>query len=456
MLVFTRRAARVQCGPACKAHRTFGVLLRVRLIEATIVAYPLFLSKLLIRSGMARFLPSFQRWSDGGAANLRYYSDRALCAPLAAAREAACLTEIAGPDVIDLAAGSPGFDLVPSGSTKLPADRRGNPPAQGLQELREAVASRLARIANLAVNPTDEVIVTHGVSGALGLALESFVNPGDRVVLFDPTAPVHIHAVKQRRARIRWISTWMENGRTRFRLDHLARALRGARLLVLASPGNPAGGTLDSEDLEQIAWWAERRDVLVLEDEAFERYQYGGKRVNLATLPRAGRRTLTAGSVSKGHGLAAARVGWLCGHRHLLRPCIGTSLAQGAAVATLCQQIALTALQLDDESFTPMRAAFDSRRRYAYERLQALGLRPPWPAGAFFFWVPVGALGMNGQQFAALLMETRRVAVTPGHLFGPSGHDRVRLSYASEDGRLREGLCRLGEFVRGNQGRRAA
>lgn len=412
------------------------------------MAYPLFLTKLLIRSGLARILPAVQRLTDGGGAFLHYYNDRLLSAPYRELRDAAAFLELHGPDAIDLALGAPRFDLVPSGSTKLPADRRGDPPPWGLSELREAIAEKLRTERFLAVSPTDEVLVTAGAAGAFSVALDTFINPGDRVVLFDPTSPLYSFALRHRRARLRWVPTWMENGRTRFHLEPLARALYRARMIVVPAPGNPTGGLIAAEDLEQIAWWAERRDVLIFSDETFERYRYEGEPVTLGTLPKARRRTLTAGSISKGYAQAAARVGWLAGHRHLVRPCAVTAVLQTPFVPTLCQQIGLTALRQGNEPFQSIRKEFESRRRYAFERLKALGLKPDWPAGGFFFWVPVADLGVSGREFAERLLHGKRVLVTPGDHFGPSGRGRVRISYAIDDGRLREGLGRLAEFVR--------
>lgn len=412
------------------------------------MALPLFLARLLIRAGIARHLPAVRRLTDGGGDFLHYYSDRILAAPHAGLREAAALLEPYGPEVIDLSLGAPRLDLVPSGSTKLPADRRGWPPPWGLPELRAAVAERLLPEQALAVSPADEVLVTHGAAGAFGAALDAFVNPGDAVVLFDPTSPLYPLALRPRRARVRWVPARTEDGRLRFGLDRLDRALRGARLLVVADPCNPTGGVLAPEDLEQIAWWVDRHDVLLFSDAAFARYRYDGTGPALGALPRARRRALTAGSLSKGHGLAAARVGWLAGHRHLLRPCAVTMALQAPFVPTLAQQVAVAALRQGDEAFGPVRAAFASRRQYGFERLQALGLAPAWPGGGFFFWVPVWQLGLTGREFAEQLLRAKQVAVTPGEPFGPSGAAYVRLSYAAEDGRLREGLTRLGEFLR--------
>src|SRR5262249_49313797 len=129
--------------------------------EAVDVAYPLFLTRLLVRSGLARWLPTVRRWADGGAAFLHHYSDAVLCAPLEKWQGAADHLDVTGPDAIDLALGAPRFDFVPSGSTKLPLDRRGWPPAAGLPELRAVVADSLRREQQLVVSPTDEVLITH-------------------------------------------------------------------------------------------------------------------------------------------------------------------------------------------------------------------------------------------------------------------------------------------------------
>jgi aspartate/methionine/tyrosine aminotransferase len=374
-------------------------------------------------------------------------SDRLLRSPYAELGAWAEFQEPAGPGAIDLALATPRFDRTPSASTKLPADRRGWPPAHGIPELRQAIAEKLRSEDRLTVDPAQEVLITQGASGAFSVVLDTFVNAGDRVVLFDPCSPLFRLGVQPRRARVRWVATWRENGRTRFRLDELARALRGARLVVLNSPCNPTGGVLAAEDLEQIAWWANRRDVLIYSDDSFGRYCYEGERVSIGSLPQARSRTLTAGTVTHEYALAAARVGWLVGPRDLIRPCGVTAVLQTPFVPTLCQQIALTALRHGEATFEPLRAEFDARRRYAFERLRSLGLQPDWPAGGCFLWFPVHWLGMSGRTFAERLRQRKRVMVTPGEFFGASGAGYVRLSYAAEDGRLREGLSRLAEFM---------
>jgi aspartate/methionine/tyrosine aminotransferase len=415
------------------------------------VAHSLLVRKLLVRLGVARHLPGVRRLLDGPATALHYCSDRLLAAPLEELAPLAAALEATADDAIDLTPGTPRFDLLPSGTNKLPADRRGWPPVAGLPELRQAIAAKLLADNALAVAPDDEVLVTAGALGAVQTVLDTFVNRGDRVVLADPTSPLYPLALRTRGASIQWLTTWMQEGHTRFRLDHLARSLRGAKMLILTSPANPTGGVVAPEDLEQIAWWAEKHDVLLFSDEVFERFQHDGEQVSLATLPRARPRTLTAGSVSKGHALAAARVGWLTGPRPLLRPCLATAALRSPFVPTLSQQVALAALRTDTAAFEAIRETFDSRRHYVGERLRGMGLNAAWPAGAFFFWVPVWETGRSGLSFAEALLREKKVRVTPGNLFGPSGAGYVRLSYASDDGRLHEGLERMSEFVDGMQ-----
>jgi aspartate/methionine/tyrosine aminotransferase len=420
------------------------------------MALPLFLKKLLIRSGLARLLPGVRRLTEGAGEFLHYYSNRILTAPHTELLQAAGYLAPLPADAIDLALAAPRFDLLPSSTTKLPSDRRGYPPLWGLPELREAIAAHLQQHGRLSVRPADEVLVTHGIAGAFSAVLESFVNGRDRVVLFDPTSPLYVLGLRYRRARIRWVASQVEEGRIRFRFDHLARALRGARLVVVTSPANPTGGVLAAEDLEQIAWWADHHDVLIFNDEAFANYQYDGERLSIGSLEKVRRRTLTAGGVSQSHALASARVGWLAGHHHLVRPCAVSASLYAPFVPTLCQQLALAALRLDGSQTQQVRSEFDSRRRYTHERLQALGLKPVWPAGAFFFWLPVRELGLGGRSFVDLLFQSKKVLLVPGELFGPAGDDYVRLSYAQEDGRLREGLTRLADFVQQLKGKSQA
>lgn len=404
-----------------------------------------FWKKFLVRTGIARRLPSVKRLLGGGEDFLRYLGDRALAAPTDELTDPAWFPDVQVPDAINLALGAPRCE-VPVGSLRGVNDRRA-PSPWGLPELREEVAERQRLPDGRGPDPADEVLVTHGATGAFATVIDTFLNPGAKVVLFDPASPIFALGLKHRRAKVRRVGTWLEDGKTRFDVESFASAMRGATLLVLCDPCNPTGGLLAPEDLEQIAFWANRHDVLIHLDESFAAFRYEPPTARLAALPHAKDRLLTAGSVSKAYGLGAARVGWLTGCRHLLRPCAVTASMAAPFVSPLCQQVALAALRSGEAAAAATRDEFAGRRRYLAEALQAMGLNPAFPAGAYFFWVPVNHLGLTGREFARQLLLAKRVLVNPGEPFGPSGEDHVRISYATEEGRLREGVQRLGEFM---------
>ena len=269
------------------------------------------------------------------------------------------------------------------------------------------------------------------------------------MLLLDPVSPLYPLAVHTRGARVSWVGTRVEEGRLRPRFDHLSRQMRGARLLVLNSPANPTGAILSPEDLEQIAWWAEKHDTLILSDEVLRRFGHDEEPTSIGSLPRARPRPLTVGSVSKGHALARARVGWLAAQRHLLRPCTATAALRTPFVATHSQEVALAALRTPPEAFAPHLAILFSRLRFAVERLRAMGRSPGWPAAGFCVCMAVPDAWPGGRAMADVLLGTYRVRVLPGELFGPSGARCVRLSLLTDDGRLEEGLTRLANLVQG-------
>lgn len=407
------------------------------------MAIPFWLTKLLVRTRLARFTPRARRLTDGGTAYLKYYSDRVLAAPVEELLDPAFVPAAPNPDVLDL--NQPCPDAPPARGAvsvgRVGAAAPGRVPVT-LPELAHAVADRYAQ-SGRTVNPAD-VTATHGATGALAAALDAFVNPGDRVVLFDPCSPLFALGAKSRHAKVRWVPTWTEDGRLRYIARDFERAMRGAKLLVMCDPGNPAGGCLTNEDLEHIAWIAGGYDVLVYHDESFAAFRSDTPRT-LAAMPGADRVTLTAGSVSQEFGQPGMRVGWLAGPRHLVRACRLTANLSAPYVSPVCQQAA--AKLLADPPAADLAARFAAKREYTLDRLRAAGLEPEVPGGGYFVWVPVAALGVDGRAFAERLLKEERVLVGPGVAFGPSGAGHVRVSFACDDGRLREGLARLAAFV---------
>ncbi len=407
---------------------------------------PFWLTKLLVRTGVARFTPRAKRLTDGGTAFLRHYSDRVLAAPVEELLDPAFVPDACGPDVIDLNPPAPRSE---SGISlgRFAADRRGNPPPQGLPILRDVIADRYQRFDGRAVNPETEILVTHGATGALAAALDAFVNPGDRVVMFDPSSPLFSLGAKSRRATVRWVPTWTEDGRCRYPAGAFEKAMRGAKMLVLSALANPTGACIADEDLDHLAWIAAAYNVLIFADESFARFQFGTRGKPFGTLAGAEKRILTAGSVTQEFGLGALRVGWLAGPRHLVRACGLMQNLNAPFVPAVCQQAAARVLAEPDADFRAQRDRLKEKCDYTFDRLRAMGMEPDRPAGGLFVWVPVAGLGLDGRVFAERLYREERVQVGPGNAFGPSGTGHIRIGFAGDDGRLREGLTRMAAFI---------
>ncbi|HEY3787824.1 MAG TPA: pyridoxal phosphate-dependent aminotransferase [Urbifossiella sp.] len=405
------------------------------------MARPFWFTKFLVQSGIARFLPAARRLTDDGAACLRYYSDQVLAAPVEEFLDAAYFPT-AGPDVIDLNLPAPRFESSVS-LGRVIADRHGNPPPRGLPELRTAIADFYRRRDGRAIDSECEVFVTHGATGAFAAVLDAFVNPGDGVVLFDPSSPLFSLGARSRRADIRWVPTQNVDGRCHHAKNDLDRALRRAKLLVIANPANPTGARFEAEDLEEIMQSAAKRGVLVYLDESF------GLKSRASGAISEGR-VLRAGSISQEWGLGSVRVGWIAGLRHLVQACGLTANLHAPFVSTLCQQIAARAIEGADLSACEA-DPFASRRQYVVDRLRTLGLAPEPTTSGYFAWVSVASLGMDGRTFSERLLKEQRVLVRPGCVFGPSGANHIRISLAADDGRLREGLGRIVAFAGGSR-----
>ena len=410
-----------------------------------------------MRSGFKRWLlrSRWTKWLPGmrtllGRDGWHLCNSRALSAPAEELHAALPFLDPPPGDVFDLALPAPRFDALPVAPAKLALADRGHPLPLGLPDLREAIAAKLHRENRLTTNPVDELIITQGASGALGLVLDTFLNPGERVVVFDPGYYGHAWAVAQRQGHLARVpAAGDENGRLRFSLSRLVRAMQRAKLLILNSPQNPTGAVIDPEDLELIAWYADREDILIVSDEVYERYQFDGPFISIGSFPKAASRTLTVNSLSKSHALAAYRVGWLAGSRSLIRHCGATALLQQHAVPTICQHLALAAFQVPHSAFQTIRQEFQARRRFVQEQLKGMGLSASWAAGAYYAWVSVQTLQLTGREFAERLLTEQNVLTVPGDLFGPGSTDFIRLSFALEDEtRLREAFRRMTDFVR--------
>ncbi len=409
---------------------------------------PLPISKFLIRTGIAQRIPAIKALVPEPS-YLRFYSDRILMAPNEPMRDMNGYLSRATPDCIDLSLGAPCEDGLKPAMHEAEALFAGSsyPPPVGLLDLRQAVASKLARENGIHVDAADEVMITNGVSQAIHVIFDTFVNPGDKVVLVDPTFLVYPLAAQYHRARIAWMPSWLDRGRTRLDLRRLDRAMRGAKLVVVNSPSNPTGGLLEPETLERILALARKHDVLVLSDEVYERFQYEREHLSIASLPGARERTITVNSFSKSHAMAGCRIGYMATIRFLMRPmCMHQFIATPFA-SVAGQRLALRALAEPASKSRQVLADYDARRQWLHRELCEMGLPCDMPAGAFYFWVPIRQFGVASLEFAHGLLASQKVLLMPGENFGPSGPHHIRISYAASREKLQEGCRRLRKFL---------
>lgn len=396
-------------------------------------------NKFLLKSGFYRLFPSYRERLAPVQDHLAFLSDRLLSAPPEILDDS-FRPEVHGPDTIHLAQSYPPLQFLPTvraGRSERLSDPRGT------SELRRAVRERI----DFAHHDRADLLITAGATGAFSTVLDAFVNPGDRVALFDPASPVFPVGLKHRRANSRWVPTSTEGGRLRFDAEHLRRALRGSKLLILNDPHNPTGATFAPEDLEPIAFWANKYDVLVYFDESFAPFRYDQARPRFANLPHLRNRVLSVRSCSTEYGLSSAPVGWVAGCDSLIRACRVAQGLQVSGPSVLAQQAALQALRDGGAGREAFVAELAWRADDTSAKLARVGLKPVRPSAGHFLWVAVDSVGYTGRRFARELLVSKRVLVQAGDLFGPSGENFVRLSFALEAGRLHEGLNRIVKFV---------
>jgi aminotransferase len=410
-------------------------------IDSTAWYWPV--ARRLARSGWMSRLPRVRDALGDHAPYLRYYSDEILAGP--GPRLGAMGKLFQRPAAFDLSGAVPGHQVVPwerLGRDDVPA----YPPAFGLPELRAAVSERLRRSHGRVWDPQAEILITGGASHALQLTVDSFLNPGDAAVLFDPSYLFFAYLLDLKRVRSRWVASRMEDGFLRFEWMALEQALKGAKLLFLNSPANPTGALLRPEDLERIAWLAQRHDLLILSDEVYDQMTYGATAVSPAAFAPA--RTLVVNSFSKSFALAAYRVGYVAAPAGLLKPLQLQIVGKSAPVCRVSQRAALLCLGLPDSALDPARAELRAKRDWLAGELDRAGWPAPAPHAGFYFWVPLPPGHPSALAFAETLLAREDTLVMPGTDFGPSGDRHLRVSFVAPWDLLRDGWARLLRFSR--------
>ena len=356
-------------------------------------------------------------------------------------------------DVISLGVGEPDFDtperVVAAGVRALHAGRTHYTSNYGTIELRRALAEHLERRYGVGYDPASELLITVGASEAVDLALRATCDPGDEVILHEPSYVAYVPAVVFAGGVVRHVPTRLEDD---FALDPAAvesAITPRTKALFLGYPCNPTGAVLPDDVQDELAAIADRHDLLVYSDEIYDRLAYGSYRHRaFSALPGMRDRTILMGGFSKAYAMTGWRVGYLAAPAGILEGIVKVHQYGIMSAPTAAQDAALEALRGAESDVEWMLAEYDRRRRLVVDRLNEIGLRTFEPRGAFYPFPEVtSATGLSSDAFAEQLLAEEHVAVVPGSAFGPSGEGHVRACYATSYDKLEEALDRIGRFV---------
>jgi aspartate aminotransferase len=353
-----------------------------------------------------------------------------------------------GIDVIDLGGGDPDFPT-PTHICQAAADAmfRGEThyvASAGIPELRRAIARKLQAENRIPVTP-DEIIVTPGGKAALFVSILALVGPGDDVLMFDPGWVSYEPMVLMAGARCLHVPLLPEENYRITREAIEAVLTPQTRLMIVNSPNNPTGRVLTREEADAIVTVAQEHDIVVISDEIYEKIIYDSREhLSLAAFPGMAERTLTVNGFSKAYAMTGWRLGYVAGPAPLIRQIMKVHSHSATCATSFAQWGGVAALEGPQDVIDAMVAAWDRRRRFVTERLNAIpGFRCPLPEGAFYAFPDVSGTGLSGQEVAQKLIEEAYVGVTPGDAFGASGSGCIRLSFATADELLERALDRI-------------
>ena len=353
--------------------------------------------------------------------------------------------------VIALGVGEPDFktpySVRQAGIENLQQGKTSYSANAGLIDLRRAICDYLQRKFLLEYDKNTEVVVTVGGSEAIDLAIRAFVNPGDEVLIPEPSFVCYAPIVTLTSGVPVTIETREED---HFRLtpEQLEAAITPrTKMLILPYPNNPTGAVMRREHLEAIAEVLRRHDIVVLSDEIYAELTYNGHHTSIASLPGMKERTIVVNGFSKTFAMTGWRLGYAAGPAAAIKQM--TKIHQYAIMCapTTSQYAAIEALDNCEENICQMREEYDRRRRFVVDAFNKMGLHTFEPEGAFYVFPCIKNTGMGSEEFCEKLLYGKKVAVVPGNAFGDSGEGYIRVSYSYSVQHLTAALKRIREFL---------
>lgn len=361
------------------------------------------------------------------------------------------VTEMNDPEVISLGVGEPDFDtpwhIRDEGIYSLEKGRTFYTSNAGLMELRQEICNYLKRRQNLEYDPKSQVIITVGGSEAIDIGLRAMCDPGDEVIIPQPSYVSYEPCAILAGAKPVIIDLKAEN---EFRLT--AKELEAAitdktKVVILPFPNNPTGAIMEKSDLEAIAKVIIEHDLYVMSDEIYAELSYKDKHISIAEIDGMKERTILINGFSKAYAMTGWRLGYACGPTEIIAQM--TKIHQFAIMCapTTSQYAAVEALKNGDADVEEMRNAYNQRRRYLLHEFREIGMDCFEPFGAFYVFPSIQKFGMTSDEFATTLLKEQKLAVVPGTAFGASGEGFIRISYAYSIENLKVAMSRIRAFA---------
>ncbi len=354
-------------------------------------------------------------------------------------------------DAISLGVGEPDFDtpwhIRDEGIYSLEKGRTHYTSNAGLKELKIEIDRFLTRRYGVSYDPNKEIMVTVGGSEAIDIAMRAMLDPGDEVLIPQPSYVSYVPcAVLANGTPV--IIELKEEDEFRLTPEELEAAITPkTKLLVLPFPNNPTGGVMEQSDLEKIAKIIIEHDLFVLSDEIYSELTYLENHVTIASLPGMKERTIVINGFSKSHAMTGWRLGYACGPEPIIKQMLKIHQYAIMCAPTTSQYAAVEALRNGDEDVAGMREEYDGRRRYLLHRFKEMGLTCFEPFGAFYAFPCIKEFGMTSEEFATELLKQQKLAVVPGTAFGESGEGYIRISYAYSLDNLKKAMDRMEAFI---------
>ena len=354
------------------------------------------------------------------------------------------------PDCISLGVGEPDF-ITPwrvsdAGIYAIKDGFTHYTPNRGLIKLRELIANQIKRDLGVEYNPEEELIITMGVSQGLDLALRTIINPGDEIIIIEPCYVSYAANVKLLNAIPVIVSTQFSN---KFEIDiaTLKKSITPkTKGIILNYPANPTGTTIKRETLQHIAEIAIEKNLIVISDEIYSALVYEDAHFSITTIPEMQERTIYLNGFSKSHAMTGWRLGYVACQKSICDLMLKIHQYTALCAPSIAQHAAIEAMEKADNDINHMKSEYKKRRNFIHSRFNEIGYSCQRPEGAFYVFPDIRQSGMNSRDFAMSLLKSEKVAVVPGIVFGSSGENHIRCSYATSMENIKEAMKRIEKF----------